>query len=82
MEFEEGEIRKDLVKVSIIRPEKINFKFINPQEEARDIIERVNVYTYNANFKIYIYFTKISKNLYVTTIPDFKIYKYIIELTH
>ena len=82
MEFEEGEIRKDKVKVSIISTWKINFKFIIPQEEARDIIERVVVesYNYNVNFAIYNYFIKTSKNLYVTTIPDFKFYKYIIEL--
>ena len=82
MDFEEGEIRKDKVKVSIINNWKINFKFIIPQEEARDIIEIVVVesYNYNVNFTIYNYFTKISKNLYVTAIPDFKIYKNIIEL--
>ena len=80
---EEGGIKKPKIIVSIInqsRPKKIEFKFINPQESAGDIIENVNIEPNNVNFTMSVYYSTKSKDLYVTTYTDFESYKYSTEL--
>jgi hypothetical protein len=80
---EEGDIKKPIVTATIInesRPKKINFKFIQPQESAGDIIEKVNIEPNNANFTMNIYYTTKTKDLYVTSITDFESYSYSKEL--
>jgi hypothetical protein len=84
IEYEnEGEIKKPIVTAGIINesgPKLIDFTFIQPQESAGDIIERVNIQPNNANFTMNIYYTTKTKDLYVTTITDFESYTYSKEL--
>ena len=80
---EEGENKKPRVKATIInrsRPGLINLKFINKQEDAGDIIERINVEINNVNFTMDVNFTTASKDLYVTTFTDFDSYTYSRDL--
>ena len=80
---EEGEIKKPIVTATIInesRPKQIEFRFIQSQELAGDIIEKVNIEPNNANFTMSIYYTTKAKDLYVTTITDFESYSYSTEL--
>ena len=79
----EGDIKKPIVTATIInesRPKLIDFKFIQPQEGAGDIIEKVNIEPNNVNFTMSIYYTTKEKDLYVTSITDFESYSYSKEL--
>ena len=80
---EEGGIKKPKVIACIInqsRPKKIEFKLINPQESAGDIIENINIEPNDVNFTISVYYSTKSKDLYLTTYTDFESYKYSTEL--
>lgn len=76
----EGDIKKPKLKASVInqsKPGKIYFKFINKQQSAGDIIDRVEVKPNNVNFTININYNTSTLNLiYVTTTVDFESYKY------
>ena len=84
VEYEnEGEIKKPIVTASIINesgPKLIDFTFIQPQESAGDIIERVNIQPNNVNFTMNIHYTTKTKDLYITSITDFESYSYSTEL--
>ena len=77
--YEDGEIKKPRVKATIInksKPSNIEIKFINEQDDQRDIIERINAGINKVNFTMDISFTTASKDLNVTTITDFESFAY------
>ena len=77
--YEDGEIKKPRVKATIInksKPSNIEIKFIDEQDDQRDIIERINAGINKVNFTMDISFTTASKDLNVTTITDFESFTY------
>ena len=75
--FEDAEIKKPRVKLSIInqsKPNKFHFDLIEPINQCGKVIEKLDVPISNVNYTLNINFFTNSSDLYVSSLGDFEDY--------
>ena len=83
VDYEEGEIIKQIVKAKIINKSKpgiLKLTFINEREDEGDVIERIEAEFKNVNFTMDMFLTTGSKILNVTTSANFESFNYYKDL--
>ena len=75
--FEDAEIKKPRVKLSIInqsKPNKFHFDLIEPINQCGKVIEKLDIPINNVNYTLNINFFTNSSDLYVSSLGDFEDY--------